>query len=160
MSVAEDAYYSVPVSTLSEFGVFVGTQCGAGFCPGDPIDRKTMAVWIVRVLDGEDPEATSGSRFDDVDASGFYAPFIERMAELEVTRGCGDGSGFCPSIGPSTPTSPSCAGTSMSSPRPLTRRCAPPKASVQTPRRSCWSQPATTPTDSKAMNRPDFPGGS
>ena len=28
--------------------------------------------------------------------SGFYAPFIERMAEFEVTRGCGDGSGFCP----------------------------------------------------------------
>ena len=94
--VAEDAYYSVPVSTLAEQGVFVGTECGAGFCPGDPIDRKTMAVWVVRVLDGEDPEAVSESRFDDVDVSGFYAPFIERMAELEVTRGCGDGSGFCP----------------------------------------------------------------
>ena len=94
--VAEDAYYSVPVSTLAEQGVFVGTECGTGFCPGDPIDRKTMAVWIVRVLDGEDPEAASESKFDDVDASGFYAPFIERMAELEVTRGCGDGSGFCP----------------------------------------------------------------
>ena len=94
--VAEDAYYSVPVSTLAEFGVFVGTECQAGFCPGDPIDRKTMAVWIVRVLDGEDPEAVSESRFDDVDASGFHAPFIERMAELEVTRGCGDRAGFCP----------------------------------------------------------------
>ena len=94
--VAEDAYYSVPVSTLAELGVFVGTECQAGFCPGDPIDRKTMAVWVVRVLDGEDPEAVSESRFDDVDVSGFYAPFIERMAELEVTRGCGDGSGFCP----------------------------------------------------------------
>ena len=94
--VAEDAYYSVPVSTLAERGVFVGTECQAGFCPGDPIDRKTMAVWVVRVLDGEDPEAVSETRFDDVDASGFYAPFIERMAELEVTRGCGDGTGFCP----------------------------------------------------------------
>ena len=94
--VAEDAYYSVPVSTLAEFGVFVGTECQAGFCPGDPIDRKTMAVWIVRVLDGEDPEAVSESRFDDVDASGFHAPFIERMAELDVTRGCGDRAGFCP----------------------------------------------------------------
>ena len=68
--VAEDAYYSVPVSTLAEQGVFVGTECGAGFCPGDPIDRKTMAVWVVRVLDGEDPEAVSESRFDDVDVSG------------------------------------------------------------------------------------------
>ena len=94
--IPEDAYYSVPVSTLVELGVFVGTECEAGFCPGDPIDRKTMAVWIVRVLDGEDPAAVSESRFHDVDASGFHAPFIERMAELEVTRGCGDGTGFCP----------------------------------------------------------------
>ena len=31
-----------------------------------------------------------------MDASSFYGPFIERMAELEVTRGCGDGSRFCP----------------------------------------------------------------
>ena len=53
--VPEDAYYSVPVASLAELGVFVGTECDDGFCPGDPIDRKTMAVWTVRVLDGEDP---------------------------------------------------------------------------------------------------------
>ena len=94
--VPEDSYYSVPVSTLAQRGVFVGTECDEGFCPSEPLDRNTMAVWIVRVLDGEDPEAVSESRFDDVDAAGFHAPFIERMAELEVTRGCGDGTGFCP----------------------------------------------------------------
>ena len=94
--VPEDAYYSVPVASLAELGVFVGTECDDGFCPGDPIDRKTMAVWTVRVLDGEDPAAVSESRFDDVDSDSFHAPFIERMAELEVTEGCGDGSGFCP----------------------------------------------------------------
>ena len=53
----------MPVSTLAELGVFVGTEYGAGFCPGDPIDRKTMAGWIARVLDGEDPEAVSESRW-------------------------------------------------------------------------------------------------
>ena len=31
-----------------------------------------------------------------MDAAGFHAPFIERMAELEVTLGCGDGTVFCP----------------------------------------------------------------
>ena len=55
-----------------------------------------MAVWVVRVLDGADPAAVSESRFDDVDAGGFHAPFVERLAELGVTGGCGDGSGFCP----------------------------------------------------------------
>ena len=94
--VAEDAYYSVPVAALAERGVFVGTECAEGFCPDDPIDRKTMAVWLVRALDGTDPSAVSESRFDDVDTDSLHAPFIERMAELGVTRGCGDGSGFCP----------------------------------------------------------------
>ena len=94
--VPENAFYTVPVKTLGSQGVFEGTECQAGFCPDDPIDRKTMAVWIVRVLDGEDPPAVYRSRFNDVNRSGFHAPFIERMAELEVTGGCGDGSGFCP----------------------------------------------------------------
>ena len=94
--VPDDAYYSAPVASLAERGVFAGTECNEGFCPAVEMDRKTMAVWVVRVLDGEDPETVSESRFDDVDASSFYAPFIERMAELEVTQGCGDGSGFCP----------------------------------------------------------------
>ncbi|MCY4665828.1 MAG: S-layer homology domain-containing protein [Acidimicrobiaceae bacterium] len=79
-------------------GVFAGTECnnGSGFCPDDALDRQTMAVWVVRLLDGADPAPVSQTRFNDVDATGFYAPFIERMAELKVTTGCGDGSGFCP----------------------------------------------------------------
>ena len=55
-----------------------------------------MAVWIVRVLDGQDPPPITQTRFNDVDPDGFYAPFVERMAELGVTSGCGDGSGYCP----------------------------------------------------------------
>ena len=94
--VSDDAYYWLPVTTLAGRGVFEGTLCGDGFCPGEPIDRKTMAVWVVRVLDGRDPPAVSEARFDDVDAASFYAPFVERMADLGVTAGCGDGSGFCP----------------------------------------------------------------
>ena len=94
--VPDDSYFSVPVTVLAEQGVFAGTECAAGFCPGDPLDRKTMAVWIVRVLDGVDPEPVTETRFDDVDAGSFHAPFIERMAELGVTTGCGDRSGFCP----------------------------------------------------------------
>ena len=93
---AADSYYAESVSQLTEQGVFAGTLCEDGFCPDEAIDRKTMAVWVVRVLDGEDPGPVLETRFDDVDAGSFYAPFIERMAELGVTRGCGDGSGFCP----------------------------------------------------------------
>ena len=94
--VSPTAYYAAPVAALAEDGIFGGTLCNDGFCPDQAIDRKTMAVWVVRVLDGEDPAPPSQARFDDVDIDSFYAPFIERMFDLDVTRGCGDASGFCP----------------------------------------------------------------
>ena len=97
--VAGDAYYSEPVAALAAMGVFGGTECDAGFCPDEAIDRKTMAVWVVRVLDGSDPTPLlgTGSRFDDVNRIPvWWVPFIERMAELGVTQGCGDGTNFCP----------------------------------------------------------------
>ena len=94
--VPDDAYYTVPVTELANDGVFAGTGCDTGFCPGEPMDRATMAVWMVRVLDGQDPPAVSQTRFNDVDPTSFHAPFIERMAELGVTGGCGDGTNYCP----------------------------------------------------------------
>ncbi len=94
--LAEGAFYSTAVSALAAQGVFEGTDCGEGFCPDEPIDRETMAVWTVRVVDGVDPPAGTGGRFDDVDPDSFYAPFTERMAQLRITLGCGDGTGFCP----------------------------------------------------------------
>ena len=96
--VADGAFYTVPVVQLDAGGVFAGTECdnGSGFCPDEPLDRQTMAVWVVRLSSRDDPAPISESRFDDVDAGSFYAPFIERMAERGITTGCGDGSGFCP----------------------------------------------------------------
>ncbi len=100
--VEAGAFYTAAVSELHGFGVFDGTvldgsSCPEGFCPSTPIDRKTLAAWIVRVLDGQDPP-NAASRFNDVDCclSGFWPKFIERAAELGVTRGCGDGTEFCP----------------------------------------------------------------
>ena len=99
--VAVGAYYSAPVQELAGLGVLTGCEGSAGFddsrfCPGEPMDRKTMAVWVVRVLDGEDPPP-GRSRFPDVNRlSAFWWPFVERMAELGVTKGCGDGANFCP----------------------------------------------------------------
>ena len=89
--------YKPAVDALAARGTFEGTLCGDdAFCPDDPIKRSTMAVWVVRGLDGADPPPISRSRFDDVDADSFHAPFIERMADLGVTEGCGDGSVYCP----------------------------------------------------------------
>ena len=95
--VADGGIYAAPVAALAEAGVFDGTECGANrFCVSASLDRQTMAVWTVRVLDGADPAAVSASRFSDVDPDSFHAPFIERMTQLGVTAGCGDGARFCP----------------------------------------------------------------
>ncbi len=91
-----NAYYSPAVDALAGLGVFEGTGCDSGFCPDDPIDRATMAVWLVRVLDGHDPQAVVRTRFSDVSGQHPWAPHIERLAELEVTKGCEDGTAFCP----------------------------------------------------------------
>ena len=94
--VAEGAWYRDAVEALARGGVFAGTECAQGFCGDDVIDRYTMAVWIVRVVDGEDPAPVASTRFADVDAAGFYGRFVERLAELGVTEGCaGDGVRFC-----------------------------------------------------------------
>ena len=95
--IAVEGLYAAPVAALAEAGVFDGTECGSSrFCPSESLDRETMAVWTMRVLGGEDPPAVSATNFSDVDPDSFYAPFIERMAELGVTAGCDDGSRFCP----------------------------------------------------------------
>ena len=95
VDVPEGAYYTEAVTSLDGLGLFAGTEWGEGFCPGAAIDRKTMAVWTVRVLDGKDPEPVTETGFNDVSSWSFHAPFVERMADLKVTTGCGDDK-FCP----------------------------------------------------------------
>lgn len=56
-----------------------------------------MAVWLIRVLDQTLPQG--GTRFEDVDPDQWWAPYVERLAELGITRGCGHGDGpsrYCP----------------------------------------------------------------
>ena len=94
--VAVDAYYYEPVQALAEMGVFEGTGCEEGFCPDRPLLRREMAVWLIRAL-GEDSDLTDDdSRFADVEDS-WHVPYIERMADLEITVGCRkDPPRFCP----------------------------------------------------------------
>ena len=93
------------VDALTKFGVETGVDVFAGtgcvdsdeLCPGDPLLRWEMAVWLVRVLDRADPPAISSSRFADVDASAWWAPHAERLAELGIVMGCQtEPLQFCP----------------------------------------------------------------
>ena len=83
------------IASLKAAGILDGTECGPDqFCPNEALSRRTFAVWMVRVLDGDqapgfvDPAVGGSSRFADVDADEPEALFIDRMAELRVTNGC------------------------------------------------------------------------
>ena len=86
------------VAALADDGVLAGTECGPGlFCPSDPIPRWLMAVWLLRIVDGQDPEPISTSRFADIDAGQWWAAHAERLAELGITLGCGaEPARYCP----------------------------------------------------------------
>lgn len=86
------------LNALAEQGVLAGIECGEGLiCPGKPLKRWEMAVWLVRVLDGAGPARVDASRFTDVDADQWWAPFVERLYELRVTAGCAtEPVRFCP----------------------------------------------------------------
>ena len=86
------------VKALTADGVLAGSECGPGlFCPEYPVPRWMMAVWLVRVVDGQDPEPVTVPRFVDVDPSQWWSGHVERLAELGITAGCAGGADrYCP----------------------------------------------------------------
>lgn len=94
----DGGFYEAAFDALEERGILEMTECGEGLvCPEDDMKRWVMAVWLVRVLDGADPEGVTTTRFVDVDTGEWWMPFVERLAELGVTRGCQvDPAEFCP----------------------------------------------------------------
>ena len=86
------------IDALNALGVFNGTECAKEmFCPGEEMKRSTMAVWLVRILDDEEPPAAAESSFADVDADEWWLPHAERLATLKVTSGCRvDPLSYCP----------------------------------------------------------------
>ena len=49
--IGEAGSHRAGVEELAERGVLEGTLCARGeFCPGDPLARWVMAVWLVRGL--------------------------------------------------------------------------------------------------------------
>lgn len=90
--------HAAAVVYLADRGVMARTGCGGGrLCPNGPIRRWEMAVWLVRVLDGDDPRRPARSMFADVAAGRWWAAHVERLAELGVTAGCrAEPLSYCP----------------------------------------------------------------
>ena len=97
VDVGSGHFAALDIAALAAGGVLAGTDCRPGhFCPGMPIERWQAAVWIVRVLDGEEPSPRA-SRFVDVEGGLWWESHVERLAELGVTVGCSlQPARFCP----------------------------------------------------------------
>jgi hypothetical protein len=83
------------IEDLAGSGISAG--CGGSyFCPGSPVTRAQMAVFLVKAGHGSAwvPPAASGV-FADVPVSNSYAPWIEALASEGITAGCG-GANYCP----------------------------------------------------------------
>jgi len=79
--------HEAALEALAGRGILDGTECAADrICPDDAIKRRTVAVWLVRAVDGE-PPVVAWTRFADVD-DRWWRHYIERLAALEITKGC------------------------------------------------------------------------
>ena len=93
--VAEDAWYAPYVAHLARLGITTGYPDGT-FRPDQPVTRAQMAVFLVRALNLEPVENPAG-RFTDIPPNAWYAPHVERIAELRITMGCNaSGTNYCP----------------------------------------------------------------
>ena len=96
--IADAGVHRVGIEALSKAGFLTRTECRQGFfCPDRPVERWVMAVWLVRILDDSEPLQGSGpaSGFTDVEAGRWWAPYVSRLAELGVTKGCAK-ERYCP----------------------------------------------------------------
>ncbi len=96
------------VSPASGFSAWIDALASAGitagcatqpprYCPEASTTRAQMAILLLRSLNGPGatPPAATGTMFADVAATSFAAAWIERLAALGLSEGCGQGN-YCP----------------------------------------------------------------
>ena len=94
--VPANAFAAAWIEALADEGITGG--CGGGnYCPGNPVTRQQMAVFLMKAEHGASflPPACT-QVFTDVPCSSPFAPWIKQLAAESVTGGCGDGSTYCP----------------------------------------------------------------
>ena len=96
--VPQNSPFCPHIKRLLQLGVTVGCSTGV-FCPTGFVTRESMAVFLVRAVDGVDPPANlcaGGSPFTDVAQNSPFCPHIKRVQQLGITNGCG-ATTYCPS---------------------------------------------------------------
>ena len=72
-------------------------DCGYGSCVNHPFDRWRIAVLLVVIVDETAPPESTLNSFVDVGVDEWWAPYVERLFELGITRGCAvSPARYCP----------------------------------------------------------------
>ncbi len=85
------------VQKMRDLGITTG--CGpTTYCPNDSVTRDQMAVFIIRARFGATATFTfpSTPSFTDVGSDNTFFSWIQKMAQLGITSGCGPAT-YCPS---------------------------------------------------------------
>jgi hypothetical protein len=84
------------VESIFRAGITVGCGTG-GYCPDASVTRAEMAVFLLKGRFGafHVPAPATGAVFADVHPGDFAADWIEELAALQITGGCGNGN-YCP----------------------------------------------------------------
>ena len=96
LDVPPSHLFARAIERLRRTGITTG--CGGGnYCPGDPVTRAQMAVFILRGKHGSSyhPPPATGTVFDDVPKTALFADWMEEFATEGITTGCG-GKHYCP----------------------------------------------------------------
>ncbi len=89
----DTSIFETDIEKLATAGITKGCGDGTTFCPNQSVTRGQMAAFLVRSyqLTAVDPAID----FNDDNTSVFETD-IEKLATAGITKGCGDGTTFCP----------------------------------------------------------------
>lgn len=80
------------IEAIAAVGITTGCNATTDrYCPGSGVSRAEMAAFLLRAI-GDTTAASVTGAFDDVPVSAWYAPFVDRLAELGISVGYGDGT--------------------------------------------------------------------
>jgi hypothetical protein len=86
------------VNLMRTYGITDGCATNPlRYCPTDLVNRAQMAVFITRsVLNTDNFTFPATPYFADVPSSHPQFKYIQKLRELGITLGCGDGTNYCP----------------------------------------------------------------
>ena len=89
------AYYAAAVEWMVANEITTGCA-PERFCPHQTATRAQFVTFLWRAAGQPESSVSGAERFTDVDALAYYQQAAGWAAEAGVTRGCGDGTIFCP----------------------------------------------------------------